>query len=1423
MPAPSRIDRQRSFRPDATQTQRGRARRTVTRRPVVERLDAKLLLSAGELDPTFGLGGKVLSDIPGTPNAPDSLVAVAPDGKVVQAATVQDASNRGGSQILLARYLSDGTPDSSFDSDGLLTSTVYDNTSTWREMYVWDLAVQGDGKLLVSIGNALVRFREDGQLDQTFNPNGETLGVSEHFPENFGSGRGSILATGDKILVVGQRINQIAVVRYNLDGTLDTGFGTGGMAVSGSTSFYGGANNPVGAAVQPDGGIVVAGNYSGGDWFDYPLGATSTSGSHLIVLRFQADGTPDPNFGPNPSRPGAVLLGVPPAKHLVLTGGRIVVVSTDSSLTALDGSGHLDTTFDGDGRAALAAGSGFTIQALPEANGFVVLGVLTGGSRGYTLAHYDTDSTGAVVGSLVTQSNGLIPRTAALAGSDLVVSYTSLTTDVNPYGGGFLPGTGLAWIRLGDGTLDSQIKGTGTVPLPYRAPMDNLASRVAVQSDGKLLAIGTASPRFIIGNDALRFAIERFNPDGSLDTTFGVGGRQTIDFPVGANYQNPYNLALQHAVATGVVVQGDGKIVLVGRVSRSVYDHGDQVGLVRLTSSGELDTTFGTSGRVLFGGFTRGSQFAPAIALTSEDGLLVSGDMDGGGLGLARFSKDGQQDMGFGASGIARVNIGQATGAAISNDVSVGLVVQTEGANAGKAVMAATSFQEGVPAFALVRFDTNGVPDATSFGSGGVRTFRFDASSQDYALSLARDGGDGLVVVGDTYRPDLDRDAFGVARVTADGQLDTSFDGDGLTTLNFGELFATQFPVAHVYDWANSVVVQPDGRIVVGGRAYAASDDYGQEAWGHFTLSRLNGDGSLDATFGAGGRLKTDFGIDSVGSSYGANLLYQDLGWIGHGLSGLAVQADGRIVTSGFVPTLAGGYDFALARYEAGALVLAGMGQAEVSRQIGALLPTVSQAGLTAAIRFEAADNDQLTRLIRAVNRYDAVSNADGLHAGPVGSMTITVDLGSGEYGGQTIDLWPGETLVINGASGTTTFVGHSPALIVKAGDVTIHDVAFTNATDAPTILVMGGHLILRDSTIDESSTHAQVAIQATGGTVDLGTEADPGGNVVNVNGAGVLVENTSGVPISAVGAAFTVDAAPVSSSSLSGLVYADFNADGQVDFGENGIADVAIELTGTDFLGNPVHLYQITDADGAYVFLNLQPGHYTIRESQPAGYGQGDNSVGTGGGSVTLDQFDVHLAAGLAALNYNYGERPAATGMVAHGQTAGIGFWNNRNGQALIRSLNGGPSSTQLGAWLAATFPNLFGTRSGSNNLAGRSNSDIAAFFQGRFVLKGEKLDAQVLATALAVYITNATLNDTGAGSDLGFIVESRGVGTASFDVGTNGAAFGVADGSVLTVMDLLLAVDERALDGVLYVGEPLKRKKANAVFGAINQVGGI
>jgi hypothetical protein len=303
-----------------------------------------------------------------------------------------------------------------------------------------------------------------------------------------------------------------------------------------------------------------------------------------------------------------------------------------------------------------------------------------------------------------------------------------------------------------------------------------------------------------------------------------------------------------------------------------------------------------------------------------------------------------------------------------------------------------------------------------------------------------------------------------------------------------------------------------------------------------------------------------------------------------------------------------------------------------------------------------------------------------------------------------------------------------------------------------------------------------------------------------------------------------------VAPAGLCGVVFKDFNEDGFPDFGESGAGGVTVQLIGTDFNGTAVSRSAATGASGYYQFADLLPGTYAV--SIPGSLTVTRVTVGLNGGSPVVVG-SGHGADGLAVAEgtvqnvVNFGLEPAAGEALHHGQTAGIGFWNNKNGQALIKALNGGAGS-QLGDWLAATFPDLFGA--GGANLAGRSNAQVAAYFQVLFATRGDKLEAQVLATALSVYVTNTTLAGGTYAAPYGFSVAANGgTGLATVNVGSDGAAVDQANGATLSIMDVLLAADRHAKHAttaagfVLYAEDPSDRGLADDLFGRINDLGGI
>ncbi|MEM7311981.1 MAG: SdrD B-like domain-containing protein, partial [Planctomycetota bacterium] len=149
-----------------------------------------------------------------------------------------------------------------------------------------------------------------------------------------------------------------------------------------------------------------------------------------------------------------------------------------------------------------------------------------------------------------------------------------------------------------------------------------------------------------------------------------------------------------------------------------------------------------------------------------------------------------------------------------------------------------------------------------------------------------------------------------------------------------------------------------------------------------------------------------------------------------------------------------------------------------------------------------------------------------------------------------------------------------------------------------------------------------------------------------------------------------------VASGEINGTVYVDQNDNGTIDMGEVPIEGVTITLTGTDILGNPVSETTTTAADGTYEFTDLLPGDYTVTQTHPTDYYDGQETLGDGGGSAGSDSFMVTLNAAnsFTANAYNFGElglNPAAVGkslLLVSGAGSG----------GLIPPLSGGEGATE-------------------------------------------------------------------------------------------------------------------------------------------------
>jgi hypothetical protein len=176
--------------------------------------------------------------------------------------------------------------------------------------------------------------------------------------------------------------------------------------------------------------------------------------------------------------------------------------------------------------------------------------------------------------------------------------------------------------------------------------------------------------------------------------------------------------------------------------------------------------------------------------------------------------------------------------------------------------------------------------------------------------------------------------------------------------------------------------------------------------------------------------------------------------------------------------------------------------------------------------------------------------------------------------------------------------------------------------------------------------------------------------------------------------------------------------------------------------------------------------------------------------------------------------------GVLASGHTATVAFWSGDEGQRLLGAFDDGPSSTCLGDWLAETFPNLYGPD--GEDLRGKTNTFVASVVRRLSRAPEPRLEAQVIALSLAAYATRTFLGGPAA-APFGFRVSPLGVSACVCNVGPVGAPFRAANGSALTVLDLLLALDAQAVRGVPLAGKAPLRQQAHEILGLINQFGDV
>jgi uncharacterized delta-60 repeat protein len=420
------------------------------------------------------------------------------------------------------------------------------------------------------------------------------------------------------------------------------------------------------------------------------------------------------------------------------------------------------------------------------------------------------------------------------------------------------------------GDLDPTFGAGGVVETPALGIGGSEANDLIVLPGGDMVAAGFLVTAFTLDPFTINidFALVRYDTNGIPDAAFGAAGAAQAEF-AGGNDQ-----------AEAVARQPDGKLVAAGWAATDSTSSDIEFAIARFNADGTLDSTFSGDGKATTN-FTSSADFGYDVAIDAAGRILVVGtaglDSFGGTVGdfaLARYNPDGTPDVTFGPDGKKVIDF---AGSPSSQDIAYGVAVQSD----GKTVVAGTAGRDTagsthVRDFALTRLNADGSLD-TGFGSSGRATTEFPLKGSD--ISSVALAADGKIIAAGRAGGGANAD-FALARYLPNGVLDSAFDGDGTTTVDF---FGGG-------DEANDVVIDPlEGKIVAAGFAQPDSAL-------RFALARFNTDGSLDTGFGTSGKVVTQIGTVALNHTQGR---------------AVAMQDDGKIVLAGATQSVR----FGLARY----------------------------------------------------------------------------------------------------------------------------------------------------------------------------------------------------------------------------------------------------------------------------------------------------------------------------------------------------------------------------------------------------------------------------------------------------------------------------------------------------------------------------
>ncbi len=770
---------------------------------MIEQLETRQLLSAGDLDTSFANGG---SQIPAPIDTYASASALQLDGKLLVAATETPFSSNA-SQLSITRYNPDGSVDATFGGgDGIITDSA---------LIPRTMAVEADGKILVAgldldpihPETVLARYTSTGALDTSFGTSGYAkLSTAIDSYSSF-----QILQANGKVMLASgsyfDGAEDLYVTRFNSNGTLDLSYSGDGIA----TISSGTGDQAVGAIANSDGSVLFVGDQLG------------NSETDLFVAKLTSSGDVDANYG---IRTPSVHYGY----QAVAQGSQILVLTHDNRVYRLNADASIDTSFGG--------GDGFvTVGNLHPQD----LDVRPDGKFVVSWVDSTSDSPGNFFNALIFSSDGALETTAKVQS---FAAYAAVSTVIQSDNKILLASSGgsesdLEVLRLtAAGAVDTSYSGDGVaIDVTGKGGGWN---DVAIQSDGKIVAVGYTPTGANDFSDKL--IVRRFNSTGTLDTTFANGGTLLSDLGWGSKLIIQPDGKLLIGAPTAVIRLnsngtfdstfggGDGIANYAADVMVRASDGKIYVGsgstVRRLNSDGSLDTTFGASGVRTLTGVTPATFFKVYDLDLQSDGKLVAtgyaerltgedNSYNASGFGVVRLTSGGAIDTGFADQGLFFYTDDD-------NEVAYAAAVQSD----GKIVIAGNDRDSNL---IFIRLNSDGSYDS-NFGVTG-NGITGDGLGWFYVQDLAVQS-DGKIVVAGGSRPfENGDDDMLLMRLNSDGTMDASFAGNGSRTYSFAE----STPYSDREEFAEAFAIDSSGRFVLAGRVA-----------GRLAIARVQGGGSSD-------------------------------------------------------------------------------------------------------------------------------------------------------------------------------------------------------------------------------------------------------------------------------------------------------------------------------------------------------------------------------------------------------------------------------------------------------------------------------------------------------------------------------------------------------------------------------------------------